>query len=615
MSEIENFKKNMSDNNNVVWNKNSNLEFLWTFDINADVDTVWNYISDTSRFNREMGLAPRTEKEVDGKNVVTTTMIGFEQQWIEEPWMWLHGQTITSERKYIKGIAYTVQSVFNLQPVNSEKTKISIYFGWQPKNFFWRKFLTLTESMLKANFAKVFKKIEEYVANNKNVIGVKAYNKLNHKITAEQKDRLATLKKQLLEKSNVDIKLIDQLTEYILTGDELDLDAIKVIRLANEWSVDYKELLKVCLLGSKLGLLNLSWTLVCPHCRGSRYAAKNLGEVPPKAECEPCGVEFSTSDPNAVEIIFKIHPSVREIPDVSYCAAEPAKKSHIQIQQTVKPRSDFNIKVPVLKNNYRLRVKGHETNFLFTVNHDAEKKDLKVDLNSKNESSLLLGPQSVLSFTNNSDENVILTIEQLKVADYALRPQHVLMFPEFKDLFSHEHLNSDVKLHLGEQALLFTDIVGSTAYYEKVGDAKAFDEVRKHFLEVFEIIKKNNGEVVKTIGDAVMAAFPTIESALKASELIQNSFNGKRSDTPIRLRISIHKGVVIAVHLETGIDYFGSAINKCAKIQGLAGGGQLAMVDDVYESLKTNLQSYPVESKSYDSDKVGSIPVKVITIS
>ena len=99
--------------------------------------------------------------------------------------------------------------------------------------------------------------------------------------------------------------------------------------------------------------------------------------------------------------------------------------------------------MPVLKNNYRLRVKGHETNFLFTVNHDAEKKDLKVDLNSKNESSLLLGPQSVLSFTNNSDENVILTIEQLKVADYALRPQHVLMFPEFKDLTAQFPIDSE----------------------------------------------------------------------------------------------------------------------------------------------------------------------------
>lgn len=615
MLDLEKFKRQMQENSNVVWNPNTNLEFIWSFDVNVNVDTMWNYISDTSRFNREIGLAPRTEKEIDGKNYVVTTLLGFPQEWIEKPWMWIQGETITSEREYLKGVAYTVQSVFNLQATDKGKTRIVIYFGWHPRNWFCYKFLSLTESILRNNFKRVFSNIEKFVSSNIAARGIEAYRKINHKISAQQVNRLDAIKKQLLQIPDIEQSLVDKLAEHILKGDELELDALKVIRLAHEWNVDYQKLLKLCLHSSRLGLLNISWNLVCPHCKGSRFSAKTLGDIPFDATCEPCNVEFKSSDEEAIEVIFKVHSSVREISEKSYCAAEPAKKSHIKTQQSIKPNSVLKLKAPVLQNSYKISVKNHPTKHIFKVTAAGSNDDIYVNLNTVNENLHLVGQQSYIHFTNNSSEEVIFKLEELKLIDYALRPQHVLMFPDFRDLFAKEHLKSDLRLHLGEQALLFTDVVGSTAYYEKVGDAKAFDDVRKHFVDVFEIIKKSQGQIVKTIGDAVMASFPTVEDALSASEKIQKSFDGSRPEANLRLRISIHKGVVIAVHLDSGLDYFGSAINKCAKIQNLAGAGQIAMVSEVYDILKTSLSGYKVEDHVYDSDKMTVTPVKVITIS
>jgi class 3 adenylate cyclase len=65
--------------------------------------------------------------------------------------------------------------------------------------------------------------------------------------------------------------------------------------------------------------------------------------------------------------------------------------------------------------------------------------------------------------------------------------------------------------------LLFTDVVGSTAFYAERGDPAAFVEIKRHFDEVFAIVAASNGAVVKTIGDAVMATFGTPVDAVRAA--------------------------------------------------------------------------------------------------
>ena len=98
-------------------------------------------------------------------------------------------------------------------------------------------------------------------------------------------------------------------------------------------------------------------------------------------------------------------------------------------------------------------------------------------------------------------------------------------FQEFRDLFSEDYIGADVKLAVGEQTLLFTDVVGSTAFYASRGDPAAFVEIKKHFDEVFAIVAKNRGAVVKTIGDAVMATFVNPVDAVRASQQIHNAFH------------------------------------------------------------------------------------------
>jgi class 3 adenylate cyclase len=157
-------------------------------------------------------------------------------------------------------------------------------------------------------------------------------------------------------------------------------------------------------------------------------------------------------------------------------------------------------------------------------------------------------------------------------------------FQEFRDLFSREYIGADVQLAVGEQTILFTDIVGSTRMYLDRGDPEAFVEVRKHFEELFRIVDEHEGAVVKTIGDATMASFTDASRAVRAAQAMHEAFHPGREDTTVRLRASMNTGTCIAVNLNSNIDYFGNTVNVAAKLQCCAEGGDIALSDDTLRS-------------------------------
>ena len=192
------------------------------------------------------------------------------------------------------------------------------------------------------------------------------------------------------------------------------------------------------------------------------------------------------------------------------------------------------------------------------------------------------GGRPTVTLTNTEAEARTFVIEQAQWKDDALRPGHLLSFQDFRDLFAEDYVSADVQLGVGEQTLLFTDMVGSTSFYASRGDPSAFVEVKRHFDEVFAIVIEHRGAVVKTIGDACMAAFTSPLDAVKASQKIHAAFHPRRSDTPIRLRISLNTGPCIAVRLNTTMDYFGGTVNIAAKLQSLAEAWQIAMSEATY---------------------------------
>ena len=143
----------------------------------------------------------------------------------------------------------------------------------------------------------------------------------------------------------------------------------------------------------------------------------------------------------------------------------------------------------------------------------------------------------------------------------------------FRDVFKADNLNVDQRLKITSLTFLFTDLKGSTALYERVGDLTAFDLVRAHFSALLEIIAAEKGAVVKTIGDAVMATFIRPEHALVAGlkmRAAMDRLNAERGSNDLVVKIGIHEGPCLAVMLNERQDYFGQTVNIAARVQSLS---------------------------------------------
>ena len=154
-----------------------------------------------------------------------------------------------------------------------------------------------------------------------------------------------------------------------------------------------------------------------------------------------------------------------------------------------------------------------------------------------------------------------------------LTAKRLLSNQTFRDLYRTDTLDVGQRLKITSLTFLFTDLRGSTELYERVGDLVAFDLVQAHFQVLNEIVAAEAGAVVKTIGDAVMATFPTPDRAIAAALRMRDAMrqlNERYGREDLLLKIGVHEGPCIAVAMNERQDYFGQTVNIASRVQGLA---------------------------------------------
>ena len=123
------------------------------------------------------------------------------------------------------------------------------------------------------------------------------------------------------------------------------------------------------------------------------------------------------------------------------------------------------------------------------------------------------------------------------------------------------------------RTILFTDVEGSTALTQRLGDAKARELLREHERMVREALKAHGGSEVKTMGDGFMASFSSATKALECAIAIQRAFaaHNESAEEPVMVRVGLNAGEPIA----EDDDLFGTAVNLAARICAQAEAGQI----------------------------------------
>ncbi len=361
-------------------------------------------------------------------------------------------------------------------------------------------------------------------------------------------------------------------------------------------NLDFHEVLKFFLISTKKGVFILTWDIICPHCKGAIREILNLGDLPEIGSCDVCRIDFSSATYRNIEVIFRFHPSIKKIEKRFYCAAEPAKKNHILIQRRLMPEEVYSLDLDFPFTDLRLRW-NYEKNYIFIKIKETGRTDF-IATSQEVPDLIELKPKSRIVVKNNFNEPRDIILETNYQDTLILRPDELFNFQDFRDLFNDQILSSGIRLDIGIQNLMLIDVVGSTKLYLERGESYAFQVIKKFFEIQYEFIKKYNGSVIKSLGDAVFASLSNAKDLVLCSqELIQEC--KKNLENPIRICLNI--GPVYAVNLNTGIDYFGTPVNLLAKMENYVKEYEIAIPEEVIENYKeikellTNFQKLRTE--------------------
>ncbi|MBR0828296.1 adenylate/guanylate cyclase domain-containing protein [Bradyrhizobium manausense] len=425
-----------------------------------------------------------------------------------------------------------------------------------------------------------------------------------------------------LLRQSADADVVDLFERMVREAPDHALNRMNALDLAREAKLDEERVIAGLLHGVQLGMLEMTWAVMCPSCAGVLSANKSLKTLTsPQYHCAFCAAGYDTSLDNLVEVTFTVSPRLRKIaahnPDslsvpeyyrqVFWSSAIdlPADLDKAMRELTLEtvdlppgerailslnvPEGTIIVFEPVTHTAQFLEVKGEEA---------AERQNLSL-IFSKAEThvdavSLRPGPLR-LTLDNRTDGRVLPAVwvanqaldALLSRRKPALTAKRLLTNQTFRDLYRTDTLAIGQRLKILSLTFLFSDLKDSTQLYENVGDLVAFDLVNEHFRLLQEIIASERGAVVKTIGDAVMATFETPDRAIAAAIRMREAMSdlgAERQRQGLLLKMGIHEGSCLAVTLNGQQDYFGQTVNIASRVQGLAASRSIVVTEQVVEN-------------------------------
>ena len=191
-----------------------------------------------------------------------------------------------------------------------------------------------------------------------------------------------------------------------------------------------------------------------------------------------------------------------------------------------------------------------------------------------------------------------------------LSGKRLLTDPTFRELFGDEALDESQNIGIKNITFLVSDLKGSTALYDAVGDVQGYHLVRRHFVALTRAVAGHSGAIVKTIGDEVMATFADPVDAVSAAiDIVREVEEMNRTlSERLRLKMGIHGGHCLLVTLNNRLDYFGQTVNIAYRLLRLARGGELCLSRDIYENPQVTdlLDSFGVPTERVDAVESGA---------
>ena len=200
-------------------------------------------------------------------------------------------------------------------------------------------------------------------------------------MSGPRRQRLERLLDRLIE-HGIDASTAGRLGEHLTLGSAQEIARIRPVALAQRWGLDPDQLIAACLRGASEGLLELHWDLLCPVCRISCQITDTLRAIAEHVHCEACHLNFQLDFASSIELIFRVHPEIREADLAMYCVGGPAHSPHVLAQVRVAPNERIELDLELPTGSYRLRGPQLPWSVDFQVQNSATIRRWDIDLGS-----------------------------------------------------------------------------------------------------------------------------------------------------------------------------------------------------------------------------------------
>src|SRR5579864_3990974 len=418
-------------------------------------------------------------------------------------------------------------------------------------------------------------------------------------------------------RQSVDPETVAAIERFVAEASDRALCRINLIDFAAREQLDEERVIAAFLHAARLGIFELSWNVLCPGCGGVLDASATLRTVSrDEYVCALCAEGYAPTLDDMVEVTFTVSRRVRRI-----AAHEPDELPFFEYMRQIFWASGIDLPDDLERLGQEITLDTLElpagekaqlslqlpAGFLIVfepVTHAAQFLDVKGEPTRERQNLAMVfnnlkaptgttemrpGPLR-LSLENRTERRVLPAVwiaghelhQLLARRRPFLNAKRLLTNQTFRDIYRTDTLDLDQRLKITSLTFLFTDLKGSTELYDRVGDLVAFDLVRAHFRVLNEIVAAEAGAVVKTIGDAVMATFPTPDRAMAAALRMRDAVQTIKDD--LLIKIGIHEGPCLAVTLNDRLDYFGQTVNIAARVQGLADSQAIIATKPVVEN-------------------------------
>jgi class 3 adenylate cyclase len=560
--------------------------YRWEWRLRSSPERLWPLVADTNRFNRDTGLpAVRRldhEAPATARRRLTFSRFGLRLEWDEEPFEWVRPHRFGVRRWYRRGPIASFCVAAELLPEPAGGTRLVYQTAIRPKS--WLGVLAVVAGMrivIPRRFATVFHRYDDAAAaDHGQTWDLAPASPVAFAPGGE--DRLTALGRRLSESTGRP-DLAARVAAAVAAVDDHVASRLRPYALADAWGSPRRDALETCLHGARLGLFDLQWDLLCPLCRGAKASATKLAEMPRGVHCDACNIEFDAGFDRSVEVTFRPNPAIRHIDGHAYCVGGPQVTPHIVAQCLLAPGESRTVAPTLEPGQHRLRALGLPGGRVLRAEADGPSTlALTVSDSGWAGADLCLGLTPEIAVANAADVERLLILERTAWNDQAATAAEVIALQTFRDLFAGELLRPGEQIAAGSLTVLFTDLRDSTRLYRRIGDAVAFARVLDHFAVLREAVAAEDGAVVKTIGDAIMAVFPRPVCAVRAILAAQRCLACPQpGDEPLRLKAGLHHGPCLAATLNDRLDYFGSTVNLAARLERHAAGDDVIVSDAV----------------------------------